>query len=217
VNPTSALVELDGIAVRLGRTPVLRGLDLTVEPGEVVGIRGANGSGKTTLLRLVATLLRPSEGTGRVLGVGLTDSARYDIRRQVALIGHAPALYDELTLEENTEFVAQFCGASAERVAEVLDVVGLTGARTRRARECSAGMKRRAEFARVLLADARLLLFDEAQSGLDASAAPLVEHVIKSVVAADGAALVVSHQEDRTAAFTDRVLELDQGRLWEAA
>ena len=217
MNSTANLVELCDIGVRMGRTPVLRGLDLTIEPGEVVGIRGANGSGKTTLLRLVATLLRPSEGTGRVLGAGLTDPARYEIRRQVALIGHVPALYDELTLEENTKFVARFCGAGAERIAEVLDVVGLTEARTRRVRECSAGMQRRAEFARVLLGNPKIVLFDEAHSGLDASATPLVEHVIKSVVAADGAAMVVSHQEDRTAPFTDRVLELDQGRLWEAA
>lgn len=211
------LIELRGLAVRLSHVPVLRDLDLVVSAKEVVGIRGSNGSGKTTLLRTVATLIKPSDGSGSVLGVDLTAAERFRIRPRVGLIGHEPALFDSLSLRENTNFVARFAGKSAEQAAEALDVVGLARSADRRVTDCSAGMKRRAEFARILLTEPKILLFDEAHAGLDLEATELVDHVVKAVRAAGGAALVVSHQEDRTAPFTDRVLDLEDGRLVESA
>lgn len=211
----SPLIELRGIGVRMGRTPVLRELDLSVAPGEVVGVRGSNGSGKTTLLRTVATLIKPSEGDGEVLGADLNNDDRYLVRPRIGLIGHEAALLEALSLWENTLFVARFAQKTDEEAAEALDVVGLARARHRSASDCSAGMRRRAEFARILLTEPTLLLFDEAQAGLDTEATELVEHVVKSVQAQDGAALIVSHHENRTAPFTDRVLQLNDGRLWE--
>ncbi len=211
------LLSLSGVGVRLGRTPVLRGLDLELVPGEVIGIRGSNGSGKTTLLRVAATLLRPDEGTGSVLGVELKNENRLDVRRRIGLIGHGPALYPELTLAENTAFVARFVRQGERRVKEVLDAVGLSRASGRRASECSFGMQRRAEFARILLLEPDLLLFDEAHAGLDPAAVELVDHVVKTVQARRGGALVVSHQEDWTAPLSDRMLELNDGKLWEIA
>ena len=114
--------------MHIGGTPVLRDLSMHLEAGEVAGLHGPNGSGKTTLLRLVATLIPPSGGTGRVLGADLVPASRFDVRTRIGFVGHQPSLYPELTLEENTAFVAGIVGAPAERVLETLDIVGLAGA-----------------------------------------------------------------------------------------
>jgi len=207
------LVELTGVGVRLGNTPVLAGVSLSLAAGEVVGLVGANGSGKTTLLRLVATLLRPSAGQARVLGADLGSEERYQVRPRIALIGHQPALYAELSLQENSDFAAAIRGIHNGRAAEVIDLVGLAGARHRLAGACSHGMLRRAEFARALLLEPDLLLLDEAHAGLDPSAAGLVETVVRTVTARGGGAIVVSHEPNRIGAFVDRTELLDDGKL----
>lgn len=207
------LVELSDVGVRLGDTPVLSDLNLSLAPGEVVGLVGANGSGKTTLLRLVATLLRPSAGKARVLGADLASEDRYRVRPGIALIGHQPSLYAELSLQENADFVAAIRGTKNGRAAEVIDLVGLAGARHRLARACSHGMLRRAEFARALLLEPALLLLDEAHAGLDLAAASLVETVARTVTARGGAAIVVSHEPNRIQAFVDRTELLHDGKL----
>jgi heme exporter protein A len=215
---TLPLVELRGVGVRVGDTPILRGADLRVDPGEAIGLVGANGSGKTTLLRLVATLLAPTSGTGEVLGAGLAAEERYEVRRRIGLIGHTPALYPNLTLEENTRFVAGLVGAPGGAVAAALDEVGLAGARHRRAVHCSHGMQRRAEFARLLITLPDLVLLDEAHAGLDRHAADLVAFIVDGVRSRGGGAILVSHEHNRMAPVVDRVVELRNGSVgdWEA-
>ncbi|MFH2073228.1 MAG: ABC transporter ATP-binding protein [Actinomycetota bacterium] len=212
------LLYLRAVGVRLGDTPILRGVDLRVGAGEVVGLVGANGSGKTTLLRVAATLLVPTGGEGEVLGAGLTDEARYAIRSRIGLIGHTPALYQNLTLEENTRFVAQLMGAEPGSVGAALDQVGLAGARHRRAIQCSHGMQRRAEFARLLISNPDLVLLDEAHAGLDRHAADLVAFILQGVRSRGGGAMLVSHEHNRMAPLVDRVVELRNGAVghWEA-
>jgi heme exporter protein A len=212
------LLHLRAVGVRLGDTPILRGVDLRVGSGEVVGLVGANGSGKTTLLRIAATLLVPTSGEGEVLGAGLTDEARYAVRNRIGLIGHTPALYPNLTLEENTRFVAQLMGAEPGSVGAALDQVGLAGARHRRAIQCSHGMQRRAEFARLLISKPVLVLLDEAHAGLDRHAADLVAFILQDVRSRGGGAMLVSHEHNRMAPLVDRVVELRNGAVgaWEA-
>jgi heme exporter protein A len=212
------LVDLRGAGVRIGDTPILRGVDLRIATGEAVGLVGANGSGKTTLLRVLATLLSPTGGDGEVLGARLDDEARFEIRRRIGLIGHTPALYPDLSLEENTRFVARLTGAETASVGRALDQVGLAGARHRRAAHCSHGMQRRAEFARLLITEPDLVLLDEAHAGLDRHAAELVAFIIDGVVARGGGAMLVSHEHNRMAPIVDRVLELRNGSVgeWEA-
>jgi len=209
------LLDLRAVGVRLGDTPILRGVDLRVGAGQVVGLVGANGSGKTTLLRVAATLLVPTSGEGAVLGAGLTDEARYAVRARIGLIGHTPALYPNLTLEENTRFVARLTGARPGAVRAVLDQVGLAGARHRQAAHCSHGMQRRAEFARLLITKPDLLLLDEAHAGLDRHAADLVAFILQDVRARDGGAMLVSHEHNRMAPLVDRVVELKNGAVWD--
>jgi heme exporter protein A len=192
--------ELVGVSVVVRRSPVLRGVDLVVAGGEVVGLVGANGSGKSTLLKVLAELVTPGAGSVRVRG-------------PVALFGHAPALYPQLTLRENLRFVAGLAGLGGEAVDEALEAVGLAGAAGRRAEQCSHGMRRRADLARALLTKPALLLLDEVHTGLDASSAGLVDVLVDSVRRDGGAAVVVSHEPDRLGRIADRVVHLVDGRL----
>lgn len=205
------VVCLDGVAVSIRHTPVLRGLDLRLAAGEVLGVLGANGSGKTTLLQVLATLVAPSAGRGQVLGHVLGDPGVGLVRPRIALVGHLPALYGSLTLAENLRFVARLTGRDDRAADRVLAAVGLDGAAGRRAESCSQGMQRRTELARVLLADPSLLLLDEVHAGLDSGAVPLVDEVLARVRARGGAAVLVSHEPDRLSGVADRLVRIVDG------
>jgi heme exporter protein A len=211
----AVVVELERMSVSVGRTPVLRDLSLTVADGEAVGVVGANGSGKSTLLRLLATLLSPAAGTGRVLGAALGRRECDAVRPRIALIGHSPALYPRLTLAENLRFFCRLTGLDVSAAAGALEAVGLGRAADRPADRCSQGMQRRTELARVMLSTPTLLLLDEPHAGLDPESAGLVDVVIGDVRRQGGAAVVVSHDHMRLQAGVDRVLELREGSLTE--
>lgn len=211
-EPTT-IAELQGVGVRFGRMPVLRSLDLVVRPGEVVGVIGPNGSGKTTLLRILATLMRPTLGTARVLGIELGDGDMTVVRRRLALLGHQPALWGELTLFENLTFIARLSGHGTDRVVEILEQVGLGGAMGRRADHSSHGMQRRVDFARALLTRPDLLLLDEAHAGLDHAAQALVEIAVDDVRHRGGGVVLVSHEPDRMLPLVDSTYVLDSGSL----
>ena len=166
--------------MRLGGLPVLRALDLTVSPGEVLGVVGPNGSGKTTLLRVLATLLRPRRGSGMVLGEPLgTDGVRR-IRPGIGLAGHQPSLWPDLTLRENLVAITRLGGQDEVAADEALYRVGLSAAAGRLAGRSSHGMRRRVDLARLLLTRPRLVLLDEATAGLDRSATALVDSVVSA-------------------------------------
>ena len=209
----SPVVRLKDVAVRYGRVPVLKSVELEVPAGEATGIVGPNGSGKSTLLRVLATLLRPTEGSVAVFGSEMGRETAFSIRRRIALIGHQPALYPQLTLRENLVFVSRLSGHSEERVDEMLDLVGLAGAKHRRAEQSSHGMQRRVEFARVILTKPDLLLLDEAHAGLDREAGQLVDAVVEHVRARGGAAVFVSHELDRMLPLVQSTYELVGGAV----
>lgn len=192
---------------------ILRDVDLTVSPGEAVGLFGSNGAGKTTLLRVIATLLRPSGGKAKVLGTDLSSPERFDVRHRLGLIGHKPALYPELTLLGNLEFSAQIAGVPRSEARGALDAVGLGLAADRPAGEASHGMQRRVEFAREIMLHPDLLLLDEPHSALDPSAIELVEHIVAGVLARSGAVVLVSHDVERVAPMVTRTAELTGGTV----
>ncbi len=200
------------MAVEIEHTPVLEGLDLLLESGQVIGVLGANGSGKSTLLQVLATLRRPRHGTGSILGADVRSAAPAHVRRQICLVAHQPALYAQLSLRENLRFVADLFDRPVGAVDEALATVGLTKSAGRRVDRCSHGMVRRADLARALITEPNLLLLDEAHAGLDPAAGALIAHLVAGVVDRGGAAVVVSHERDRLDPMVDRIVRIEQGR-----
>jgi heme ABC exporter ATP-binding subunit CcmA len=207
------LASLQKVAFFASRVRILEPVDLLLEPGECVGVVGPNGSGKSTLLRVLATLLAPSAGSGTVLGAALGSREIYAIRSRIGLVGHLPALSPALTLEENLSFYAHLVGRQQEQAAEALAEVGLGGARHLRAIDCSAGMMKRADLARISLTEPELLLLDEPTDTLDRSARPLIDRLVAATLGRLGAVTFVSHDRSNVETVAHRVLALVNGRL----
>ena len=210
-------VELEDAGVSLGGQTILRNLTLSVGAAEVLGIAGPNGSGKTTLLRLLATLTAPAQGAGRVLGAALGTPEVYGIRREIGLVGHIPTVVGELTLRENLDHATRLFGGDTKRIERALQVVGLAEAADRKVEQSSFGMLRRTEAARLLMTRPRLLLLDEAFSGLDVDAQQLIDALITRTTESGGAVVMVSHDAAHLAERAGRVMAISAGRLELAA
>lgn len=207
------VIELRGVAARIGGATILRDINLDVAAGEAVALYGANGSGKTTLLRILATLLPPAAGAAAVLGVDVSGPDRFAVRHRIGLIGHVPALYPELSLRANLHYVAGLTGHAVAEVESVLAAVGLAGAADRPVEAASYGMARRCEVARELLLQPDLLLLDEPHSALDESAISLVSHLVDVVTGRGGCVVVASHDRHQVDKITGRQLLLESGAL----
>lgn len=206
-------VSLRNIAFSTPSYSILQPINLTIEAGSAIAIIGPNGAGKSTLLRVLATLAPPSEGDGEVLGARLGNREVLEVRHRIGLAGHIPALAPGLTLGENLAFYARLAGIPDNRVEPALESVGLAGARHRRAIDCSAGMRRRADLARLLVDSPELLLLDEPTDTLDRTARPIVDQLVRRTVSRGGAAVVVSHDRESLGESIDRIHALENGKL----
>jgi heme exporter protein A len=172
---------------RAGR-PVLRGLSLAVADGEAMLVRGPNGAGKTTLLRALAGLLPADAGTIVLDGVAPRDADAWAER--VGYAGHLDAVKPQLTVAENLGFWAALGGGD---VGGALQAFGLGAIADRPAQFCSAGQKRRAGLARLLLAPRRLWLLDEPTVALDEAAAGRLAAAVRGHCADGGMAVIATH------------------------
>lgn len=188
---------------------------MSIHSGDIIGVTGPNGAGKTTLLRLLATLYRPTEGRCTVLGMDsdLRPEQMASGRREIALIGHTPAVWPELTLRENIDLVDRLRGDSPDE--DPLEAVGLEKLASLQAGSASLGMQRRVEFARLLNRIPRLLLLDEPMAGLDRASRPLVERIMERVVDKGGAAALVSHDSTGLAGLINRRITVSAGVVTE--
>jgi heme ABC exporter ATP-binding subunit CcmA len=213
---TPSAVHLRSAVCLLGKFPALAGVDLDVAEGEVVLVAGPNGAGKTTLLRLLAGLLPLSAGTAVVLGHDLA-ADRHSVRTELALVGHAPGAYDDLTVRENVRFWVRAGGgrvADADAVVEQLGLARLAGVAFGR---LSAGQQRRTGLAVALARRPRLLLLDEPHAGLDAAGRDLLDDLLRNTGAEGRTVLLVSHELDRARALADREVTLAAGSIRSAA
>src|SRR5580692_10852740 len=196
-----------------GRFPALAGVDLAVAQGEVVVLEGPNGAGKTSVLRVCAGLLPLTGGEGTVLGIDLRRDATA-LRRRVGMLGHAAALYDDLTVAENVRFAVRAAGASVANIDAVLERLEL-GGRVRRTPvgRLSAGQRRRVALAQLVARRPDLWLLAEPHAGLDADARTVLGEVVAEVVAGGATVLLASHEPRESLPLADRVVSLVGGRV----
>ncbi len=206
-------VRLRAAVTLLGRFPALAGVDLDISAGEVVLLKGPNGAGKTTLLRLCAGLSSLSSGEGWVLGHNLATQRR-QVRRHVALMGHNTGLYDELSVLENVNFWGRAAGATVEDTNRALGLLNLTGrlAQTR-AGQLSAGQRRRASIASLLVRRPDLWLLDEPHAGLDQHSRDTVDSLVRNASQAGATVVMASHELERIHKLQPRVITISGGMV----
>ncbi len=188
----------------LGRFPALAGIDLDVGAGEIVLLRGPNGAGKTTLLRAAAGLLAVVRGEAVVAGVDLTRDRRA-VRRHVGLLGHDAGLYTELTVADNLRFWARAAGRPAAAGIAALDEAGVD-ARLHAVAvgRLSAGQRRRASLAALLVRRPAVWLLDEPHAGLDAAGRDVLDGILVDAARGGATILLASHELERATGLATR-------------
>lgn len=213
----SRAIEFHDVVVLLDRFPALAGVDLDVDPGEVVHLRGPNGAGKTTLLRSCAGLVPIERGSARVLGVDIADRPRA-VRRRVGMLTHDDGLYDDLTVADNVIFWARAAGAGADDAEEALAHCGLDGRlHDVPAARLSAGQRRRTALAALVARRPELWLLDEPHAGLDRAGRDLIDTLIGRAAASGATVVFASHELDRAASIATRVVTIAGGKVRDSA
>jgi len=206
------MIEVRRLVKNFGLKVVLRGLEFHAEPGEFVALLGPNGAGKTTFLRILASLSRPTLGEVRLAGFQLPSQAAA-VRRILGVVSHQPLLYGDLTAEENLRFYGRLYGVSRleSRIAEVLEMVGLSARRRDLVRQFSRGMQQRLAIGRAILHDPEIMLFDEPHTGLDQEAAAMLDGVLREVAAKGRTVVMTSHDLARASELATRIDILSKG------
>jgi heme ABC exporter ATP-binding subunit CcmA len=205
------VIHLRSAVALVGRFPVLAGVDFDVARGEIVLLQGANGAGKTSLLRACAGLLRVVSGEAMVLGENLVADPRA-VRRRIGLLGHATALYDDLSAADNVRFAVRAAGRPVRAAGAALDRLGLTGRLAATpVGALSAGQRRRAALATLLARDPELWLLDEPHAGLDAEHRDLLDSLVRDAVSRGATVAIASHEQERSRSLAGRTVALAGG------
>ena len=210
------ILEARGLMKRYGKTQALAGLDLVVNPGQVVALLGPNGAGKTTFVGAVATLLRPDAGTLHVDGIdALRKPAK--VRQVIGLAGQFAAVEEAMTGRENLEMVGRLFGLSRKAAktaaVTVLDQMQLTADADRLVRTYSGGMRRRIDLGISLAGTPRLLLLDEPTAGLDPVSRLQLWDAIRSLVVTGTDVLLTTQYLDEADRLASDIVIIDHGKV----
>ncbi len=210
---TSKPIEMHEVTRSFGDIQAIRGISLTVEKGEILGLIGHNGAGKSTLFKLMLGLLPPSSGDIRINGTRVDARDFRQARRRIGYLPESFVTYDNLTGLEVLHLFADLKQVPRSTCADVLALVGLRDAAARRVRGYSKGMRQRLGFAQVLLGDPDLIFLDEPTNGLDPEGIHDFYLVLRAMQSRGATIVITSHILAEIQERVDRLLVLHSGRM----
>ena len=225
----SAPIELKGVSFAFGtgelRRLVLREVDLTVAPGEIVILTGPSGSGKTTLLTLIGALRAMQFGSARVLGqelMGASEAERVRLRRRIGFIFQNHNLLGFLTARQNVAMTLELDGSLGERqrmkrAGAMLDAVGLSDHREKKPANLSGGQRQRVAIARALAGEPGLILADEPTAALDKQTGQDVVRLLRDLAKGRGVPILLVTHDPRILDLADRIVAMEDGRIVQRA
>jgi len=195
----------------------VRGVNFSVEQGELFGLLGPNGAGKTTTIKMLITLLLPTSGQALVLGHDVVADAR-EIRQRIGYVfGGDRGLYERLSALDNLRYFAELYGVSGKeqrrRIDEVLELVGLKGRESERVEGYSRGMRQRLHIARGILHDPEVVFLDEPTIGVDPVGARELRTTIAGLIDAGKTVLLTTHYMFEADALCDRIAVIAKGEI----
>ena len=221
---TESLISIEGLRKSFGTAKVLRGASLSVSSGESMVVIGGSGTGKSVLIKHVIGLLRPDEGKVIVKGAVISELDRSDLnelRQSMGMLFQQAALFDSMTVGDNIAFELRHhtsMGAEevADRVQEMLTMVGLSGAQDKWPADLSGGMKKRAGLARALALGPEIILYDEPTTGLDPILADQINGLIRNLQKRlNVTSVTITHDMISAYKIADRIAMLHKGRIEE--
>jgi len=213
-SSVDSAILVEGLTKSFGEVRALRGIDLAVPRGTVLGVLGPNGAGKTTAVRILTTLLQPDSGRALVEGRDVVREAAA-VRRSIGLSGQSAAIQEELTGKENLEIIGRLYHLgktrSRSRAAELLDQFGLMDAADRQAKTYSGGMQRRLDLAASLVGNPQVLFLDEPTTGLDPRSRLGMWDIIRSLAEGGTTTLLTTQYLDEADELADEIVVIDHG------
>jgi sodium transport system ATP-binding protein len=192
----------------------LRNVSFSLRRGTIVGLLGANGAGKTTLMRILATSLKPTSGTVKLLGLDVVKDAA-EVRRRIGFLSGGTGLYNRLSARELLTFYGSLYGLAAEklesRIAALVNELGIGEFAHRRIDGLSSGMKQRISIARALIHSPELIIFDEPTTGLDVPSAQIILNHIETCRGAGKSVLFSTHHMHEVEKLCDEVVLIQAG------
>ena len=217
------VIQVENLVTHYGKRPILHGIDLTVNEGEIMIIMGGSGSGKSTLLRFMLGLGKPTSGSIKLLGkdiTRITPMEMHELRKNMGVAFQGGALLSSMTVGENVqlplrEHHSQLDEKTMQIMARLkLEVVNLSGFEDLMPAQLSGGMIKRAAVARAIITDPKLMFFDEPSAGLDpVVSAELDELIIRLRNAMRMTIVVVTHELQSAFRIADRITVLDKGNI----
>lgn len=209
-------VEAEGLVKVFGDNRAVDGVDLQVRAGSVYGVLGPNGAGKTTTISMLATLLRPDGGSGRVFGHDVVREPQI-VRQLIGVTGQYASVDETLSAMENLIIFARLLGLSRaearSKAVDLLERFGLADAAKRPLKRFSGGMRRRLDLAASLIAQPPLIFLDEPTTGLDPRTRGQMWDTIRELVATGSTVLLTTQYLDEADQLADRIAVIDRGRV----